>query len=233
MVYDDGVQVLDMQLRPEDADSRGLVLTTVNERSGFTRGTDFPNGAYWRVTFRDTRETEDGNQIGSLVMGPAWWTWSDSAEVGNSPSWLEMDFLEEGVHAGDDSGIGTWNPQYQGFGVSGWGDYFLIDHSVYHTIGGLVWQNPPSAHVSMCIYIDDVLQVHHGNPWGEPDGSPKCGTLTANDSQLNQRNFAILQIGLQQPIRVNEDLLVKDVQIWTCADWRGPLATPGHACPTK
>jgi hypothetical protein len=54
MISDGGVQVMDMSFTAADAADLATVLTTINATGGnrYTQGVDFPNGAYWQVTFR-------------------------------------------------------------------------------------------------------------------------------------------------------------------------------------
>lgn len=230
IINDGGTQVLRMRRDLGDDAARALTLTTVNLRTGLDRGTDFPNGAYYQATFRVAAQAVNGNANNSSSV--AWWAWSDTGAAGLSPSWMELDFFEFASNGGapplgygtDDSCMQTWGDHGHGaVCISGWGDYYPVDQTAYHTFGALVTQNAGSAQISMCTYIDGVLQTH-------PDGAPKCGTITVTESELNNRNYPVLQAGLTSQITVPIDVLVKDAQIWTCGNWRGPLITPGHAC---
>jgi hypothetical protein len=218
VINDGGIQVLDLQFTPADQAYAATSLSTTNTRD---RGLDFPNGAYWRATVRTTRATLNKNPYGGAF---AWWGWPTTAGNGSSPSWAELDFYEASTNNGDgadsgyeDSCVHVFNdPATAGVCFDGWGDFYGIDKTIWHAIGARVIQS--DSMISMCIYIDDVMR--------------KCGSFPANDSELNERIFPILQSGyvFSAPIGITEHLLVRDVEIWTCADWSGPLGVPGNAC---
>jgi hypothetical protein len=237
IVDDGGTQAMRMRLDVGDDAARALTLSTVNIRSGLDRGIDFPNSAYYRVTFRVPKESFDNLPPGVATFG--WWTWSDTAA--ENSSWPEFDIFELGGPAPfgtnvgkpdgygtDDSCIHTWGDNGPGACWSGWGDYYDLNQTEYHTLGGLITQNAATGLIAMCTYIDDVEQLH-------PDGSIKCGIVNATSSELNSRNYPNLTVGLMppgaDPLMNPIDVLITDVQIWTCENWRGPLATPGHECP--
>jgi hypothetical protein len=219
MVIDQGVRVLDLQFTAADQVYAATSISTTNTRD---RGIDFPNGAYWSATVRTTPETINSNPYGGGAF--AWWGWPTTAGNGASPSWGEIDWYEGFANGGDgigygydDSCIHVFNdPSTTGVCFDGWGDYYQIDQTAWHTIGGLVTQS--GATMSMCVYIDDVLR--------------KCGSTPATDSELEERIFPILQVGLiwDEPVGATQHLLVKDVEIWTCPNWSGPLGVPGNAC---
>ena len=79
----------------------------------------------------------------------------------------------------------------------------------------------------MCLYVDDVLQGCKSllaAGW--------TGSAQITSSELNQRNYPVLTLGPQNttPVSADMDMYVKDVQIWTCANWQGQLNTLGSQC---
>ena len=228
MINDGGVQVLDIKFTSADAANLGTVLTTLN--SALTRGVDFPNGAYWEVTYRLTAAGRDNNPYGSLLSG--FYAWSNSGQLGASSSYMELDFLESYAsgccHEG--SIIHMWGavPYGQtGLDVSGYGvpDY-QIDQTAYHTIAARITQDGIS-NLAMCMYIDGQLQN-----CGDMVSAGNRGATAITPAELNERNFLTLQVGPinTTPVAATMDMLVKDVRIWTCANWQGTLNTPGNAC---
>jgi hypothetical protein len=232
MINDGGVQVLDMSFTAADAADLATVLTTVNAISGnrYTQGVDFPNGAYWQATYRVTASGLNGNPYGTLTSD--WWTWSDTGQTGTSSSFFEFDFLET-YGTGcchNDSITHSWGsspPGQPGILLAGFGaPEYPIDPTIYHTIAARITQDG-STNAAMCFYLDGKLQnckdlVSSGN----------TGAAAITAAQLNQRNYPVLEIGPvnSTPVAATMDLLVKDVQIWTCPGWQGPLNQPGHPC---
>jgi Ca-dependent carbohydrate-binding module xylan-binding len=228
MISDGGVQVLDIKFTSADAANLGTVLTTLN--SALTRGVDFPNGTYWEITYRLTAAGRDNNPYGTELTG--FFTWSNSGQLGASSSYMELDFLETYAsgccHEG--SIIHMWGAVPYGQGdlvVSGYGlPEYQVDQTAYHTIASRITQDGTS-NLAMCMYIDGQLQncrdmVSAGN----------SGAAAITPAQLNERNFPALAVGPVNttPVAATMDMLVKDVRIWTCANWQGTLNTPGHAC---
>jgi hypothetical protein len=224
---DGGTQAMDMQFTAADAANIGTVLTTVNALSGSTQGVDFPSGAYWQATFRVLPNGINNNPFGDLTA--AWWTWSDTAQSGRSSSFTEYDFLEEYASGccHNDAGLHPWGavpPGQSQLILAGFGrPEFKIDPTIYHTIAGRITQDG-STNLALCIYIDGVLQV-----CGDYISS---GSTTPTPAQFNQRNYAVLQVGPlnSTPVTQPMDMLIKDVQIWTCPGWQGPLNQPRHPC---
>ena len=218
MTTDGGVQVMDMKFTAADAAQVATALVTINTLGGFNKGLDFPNGGYFQATYR-LANGQNTNAYGLLSTG--WWSWSDTGHTGLSPAYLEKDFLET-YSTGcchNDSVTHQWGSVDNGaIDLAGFGlPEYPIDITTYHTIA-MRWTQDGSATAAMCMYIDGVFQ--------------NCGSKAMISSQLNQRNYPILTAGPQSttPATADYDILVKDVQIWTCAGWRGPLNTPGNAC---
>jgi hypothetical protein len=228
MINDGGVQVLDIKFTSADAANLGTALTTLNNAS--TRGVDFPNGAYWEVTYRVTPAGRDNNPYGSLLNGFV--TWSDSGQLGASSSYMEFDFLEDyaGGCCHQGSTIHMWGavPDGQhGFSVAGYGlPEYHVDQTAYHTIAARVTQDGTS-NLAMCMYIDGQFQN-----CGDMVSAGNRGATAITPAQLNERNLLALQVGPidTTPVAATMDMLVKDVRIWTCANWQGTLNTPGNAC---
>jgi len=229
MINDGGMQVMDMRFTAADAGSLGTVLTTLNALGQrYSQGVDFPNGAYWQATFRVLPNGLNNNPFGTLIA--AWWSWSDTGQSSGT-AFQERDFLEE-YGTGcchNDAGLVEWNaPSGQtnvllaGFGQP----EYQIDPTVYHTIAARVTQDGRT-NEAMCLYIDGVLQNCR-----DMIGAGNTGGSAITSSQLNQRNYPILQIGPLNatPVAATIDMLVQDVQIWTCSAWQGPLNRPGNAC---
>lgn len=231
MISDGGVQVMDMRFTAADASDLGTVLTSTNAigANRFTRGVDFPNGAYWQVTFRVLPNGLNNNPYGNLIA--AWWTWSDTGQTASSTAFQERDFPE--IYATgcchNDVIIHEWyKPAGQtDVGLAGLGrPEYSIDPTIYHTFAARVTQDG-STNLAICFYLDGVFQncndmIRAGN----------TGATAITSSQLNQRNYPILQVGPlnSTPVAATMDLLAKDVQIWTCPGWQGPLNQPGHPC---
>jgi hypothetical protein len=229
MISDGGVQVMDMSFTAADAADLATVLTTLNTKS-YTQGVDFPNGAYWQATYRVTASGLNGNPFGT--GSNAWWTWSDTGQTGTSSSFIEFDFLETYATGccHNDSITHSWGsspPGQPGMLLAGFGtSAYPIDPTLYHTIAARITQDG-STNAAMCIYLDGKLQnckdmVSSGN----------TGTKAITAAQLNQRNYPVLLVGPlnSTPVAATMDLLVKDVQIWTCPGWQGPLNQPGNPC---
>jgi hypothetical protein len=224
MITDGGAQVVDMRFTAADTPHWGTVLSTLN---GTNQGVDFPNGAYWQATFRVLPDGFNNNPPGQFA---AWWTWSDTGQA-SSTAFQERDFIEiygPGCCHNDAIIHEWWNPPGQqqvllaGLGAP----EYPIDPTVYHTIAARLTQDG-SANLAMCFYLDGVLQN-----CGDMISAGNTGATAITSSQLNQRNYPVLQLGPinSTPVAATMDLLVKDVQIWTCAGWQGPLNQPGHPC---
>lgn len=234
IVNDGGTPVLDMVFTAADAGSGGTALITTNDHGNpFTQGVDFPNGAYWQATFRNNPAAQDGSAVPFGTHIGAWWTWSDTGQTANSSAFIERDFLESYATGccHNDTGMVPWNaPSGQGVVVvAGFGlPEYQIDNTVYHTIGARVTQDAGGANMAICSYVDGVFQscqdtASHG--W--------TGAAALTSSELNARNYPILFVGSQNtspPVTADMHMLVKDVQIWTCAGWQGPLNQQGHPC---
>jgi hypothetical protein len=230
MINDGGAQVMDMQFTAADAADLGTVLTPINALvNRYTQGVDFPNGAYWQVTFRVLPNGLNNNPYGNLIA--AWWTWSDTGQTASSTAFQERDFPEiytTGCCHNDVITHGYWAPSGQnqillaGFGAP----EYPIDPTIYHTFAARVTQDG-STNLAICFYIDNALQN-----CGDMISSGNTGATAITSSQLNQRNYPVLQLGPinSTPVAATMDLLVKDVQIWTCAGWQGPLNQPGYPC---
>jgi hypothetical protein len=229
MINDGGVQVLDIKFTSADAANLGTALVTLN--SAFTRGVDFPNGAYWEATYRLTAAGRDNNPFGSLVAG--FITWSNSGGLGASSSYMEFDFLESYASGccRDGSVIHMWGAVPFGQGdlvVSGYGlPEYPVDLTAYHTIAARITQDGAS-NLAMCMYIDGQFQNCR-----DMVSAGYSGAAAITPAQLNERNLLALQVGPvvnTTPVAATMDMLVKDVRIWTCANWKGTLNTPGNAC---
>ncbi len=228
MINDGGVQVLDIKFTSADAANLGTALTTVN--SALTRGVDFPNGAYWEITYRVTPAGPDNNPYGWLLDG--FITWSNSGQLGASSSYLEFDFLEDyaGGCCHQGSTIHMWGavPDGQrGLSVAGYVvPEYHVDQTAYHTIAARITQDGTS-NLAMCMYIDGQFQN-----CGDMVSNGNSGATAITSAQLNERNLLILQVGPinTTPVAATMDMLVKDVRVWTCANWKATLNTPGNAC---
>jgi hypothetical protein len=228
IVHDGGVQVLDIKFTAADAPYLGTVLATVN--SSLTRGIDFPNGAYWEITYRILPAGRDNNPYGSLVTG--FFIWSNSGQAGASRSFLENDFTETYAsgccHAG--TVVHVWGDTPQGqhnFAVAGYGlPEYGVDETAYHTIAARVTQDGTS-NLALCMYVNGQFKN-----CGDMVSSGNSGAAGITSDQLNQRNLLALQVGPldSTPVDATIDMLVKDVKIWTCSNWKGILNTPGNAC---
>jgi hypothetical protein len=228
MINDGGVQVLDIKFTSADAANLGTVLTTLNR--AFTRGVDFPNGAYWEITYRILPAGRDNNPYGSLVTG--FFTWSNSGQIGASRSYLENDFMETYAsgccHAG--TVIHVWGaipPGQSNFAVAGYGlPEYEIDQTAYHTIAARITQDGAS-NLALCMYVDGQFKN-----CSDMVSSGNSGVAAITADQLDERNLLALQAGPlnSTPVAATIDMLVKDVKVWTCANWKGTLNTPGNAC---
>ena len=223
IVNDNGTQALDLKFTADDYASGSLALTTISPQ--FDRGVDFGNGFYAEVTARVTPESINNNNWGDWVAG--FWTWSDTQALGISDSWLEFDVLERFANGGDggwydDSFVHVYpDPNYGGIYLDGWGNYYGVDPTQYHTIGMRVLQG--TSDLQACMYVDNEQR--------------RCGSLSGSGytetvSQMMERNFGILAVGHSyQPVKAPMEMLVRDVEIWTCGTVaRTPFAVPGNAC---
>jgi hypothetical protein len=178
--------------------------------------------------FQGITEWPDNNPKGNLIA--AWWTWSDTGQT-SSTAFQERDFPEIYTTGccHNDVGMPEWNapPGQNLVLLAGFGrPEYPIDPTIYHTLAARVTQDG-STNLALCFYIDNVFQncsdmISAGN----------TGATAITSSQLNQRNYPALQLGPlnSTPVAATMDLLVKDVQIWTCPGWQGPLNQPGHPC---
>ncbi len=231
IVNDGGTQVLDMKFTAADAGSAGTSLVTTNDQGArYTRGVDFPNGAYFQATFRVTPASQDGTAVpfGDHIM--AWWSWSDTGQTSAQP-FFEHDFLETYATGccHNDTGEHPWFAPGAQFSwvIAGFGQpEYQIDGTVYHTVAERITQDG-SSNLAICMYIDGALQV-----CGDAVNAGLSGAAAITSSQFNQRNYPILVIGPQSstPVSATMDMYVKEVTIWTCPGWASPLNTPGHAC---
>jgi hypothetical protein len=59
-----------------------------------------------------------------------------------------------------------------------------------------------------------------------------AGQATGLSGLWNQRNYPIIDVDNPGSplITTNIDAFVKEIVIFTCDGWAGPLNTPGHAC---
>jgi hypothetical protein len=232
MVNDGGVQVLDMVFTAAGFRSGGTAIITTNDQgTPFTQGVDFPNGMYAQATFRHNPAAQDGSAVPFGSHIGAWWTWSDTGSTaGGSSAFIERDFLESYATGccHNDTGMIPWDAPsgQQTVVVAGFGlPEYQIDNTVYHTIGVRVTQD--GTNMAICSYVDGQFQrcqdtVSHG--W--------TGAAALTSAELNARNYPILVVGPQNttPVTADMHMYVKDVQIWTCAGWQGPLNQPGHPC---
>jgi hypothetical protein len=103
---------------------------------------------------------------------------------------------------------------------------YQIDQTAYHTIAARITQDGTS-NLAVCMYIDGQFQNCR-----DMVSAGDSGATAITPAQLNERNFLVLQVGPQNttPVAATIDMLVKDVKIWTCANWQGTLNTPGNAC---
>ncbi len=241
IVRDGDRQALDMTFTVDDNPHNGLQLTSVPFQSGtYDRGVDLPNGAYYQITLRVSPQSINNNTYAELVG--SFWTWSDTAALGSSPSWAEFDPIELYANGGnppaghgyDDSAAGFYNPRCCGFDfvLDGWGDavpsgnstYYPVDQSQYFTIGYLTTQDGKD--ISICNYLNGVFD--------RCKTATQAGMAGLNDSIFNQRNYLILLVGLSSdtvPVKADMDMFVRDVQVWTCpAGVNSVVGVPGHAC---
>ncbi len=221
-------QVLSMRFTAADAASGALQLTNVNQRTGYNQGTDFPNGTYYQITMRVTRDSIDANWYGTLAA--AFWTWSDSAVLGASAAFGEWDFMELWANGGnppvghdyDNTVLQFWNPHGQALVLDGWGSYYPIDQSQWFKLGILGWQNGRD-NISMCSYINDVIQ-HCEDMISQG--------ISVDSSVFDARNYLILLVGplISVPILNDMEFLIKEIEVWSCPDWWSPVGVPKHTC---
>jgi hypothetical protein len=109
---------------------------------------------------------------------------------------------------------------------SGAATAYQIDQTAYHTIAARITQDGTS-NLAMCMHIDGQFQNCR-----DMVSAGYSGATAITPAQLNERNFLMLQVGPLNTTSVaaTMDMLVKEVKIWTCANWQGTLNTPGDAC---
>ncbi len=204
IINDNGTQALDLKFTAADVANEATVLTSIDPRT-FVSGIDFPNGAYYEITMRVTPQSIDDNWWGAGVY--AFWTWSNSAALGLSPSWDEHDFLEGYGNGGDGSAYtdtcAKGNHPTVAVCPDGWGVYYNFDPRRFFKFGALITQDGGSS-LGICTFVNDVKQV--------------CASRSdMTPAEANERNYLILQAGADQyPVWADIDLLIEDVEVWTC-----------------
>lgn len=205
IINDNGTQALDLKFTAADVANEATLLTSVDPQT-FVRGADFPNGAYYEITMRVTPQSIDGNWWGAGAY--AFWTWSNSGALGLSPSFDEHDFLEGYGNGGDGHENYTdtcvkGNYPTTAVCPEGWGVYYDFDPRQIFKFGALITQDGGS-NLGICTFINDVKQV--------------CASRSdMTPSEVNERNYLILESGFDQyPVWADIDLLIEDVEVWTC-----------------
>jgi hypothetical protein len=212
---DGGGQVLQMHWDPSFLSSN--VLTTGMQTSSGSTTFDYPLGSYFQATYRSTVGSF-GDPQGGAPFVSAWWSWQKNSPV------VEIDFLETyafsaatgkapcgsvvcggGASTHDWGGAGSFGiASYEASGGSGY------DPTIYETIGTRVTNNG-SSRIAACGYLNNRLI--------------SCGSASLSQaSQYQNRSFLIMYDGPQandgyRPT-VAQDIFVKDIVVFTCANWR-------------
>lgn len=180
---------------------------------------DFPMGAYWQAIFRNTVGSFSNPANGGSPFTADWWSWQAGYPE------IEIDWLE--TYAYDAS---TGNPMcgaVRCHSVSGGRNYTLntyynmstyaspgnlydsFDPTVYQVYGSRVTNN--GTQIDVCSYLNNTF-VSCGGAWNY------------DSSQAGNRSYAIMYDGPQNNDGYNpgvaQDLYVKDIAIFTCANWQ-------------
>jgi hypothetical protein len=164
-----------------------------------------------------------------IAVAPLFPALTMSRQFCNCPSFIQMDFLEAYVSGccHEASIIHMWGAVPYGQGdlvVSGYGlPEYQVDQTAYHTIAASEGAIKCGQH-------------------GTEIGSVRRGEFDVQDLHATVIYHADAHGGNELPLppprnhsgeaapAQSIDMLVKDVRIWTCANWKGTLNTPGNAC---
>lgn len=218
---DGGSQVLQMHW-DSSFNASSVYVTGMQTKTNPTTGQDFPQGAYFEATFRNTTTSfgDERNSGSPFIM--AWWAWQFPPSGSGVVEW---DFLEVYAFA---ASLGspscgavvcqagsTWhnwaNNSSNEFATYAHPNVPLVgnyDPTTYQTIGTLV-TNDGFSTIEGCQYLNNV--------------GVSCGGVSPNANQYSNRSYLIMYSGPQNNGGVNynpsvpQDLYVKSVRVFTCA----------------
>jgi hypothetical protein len=224
---DGALQVLQMHWDPSFLNNSvwttGMHTTVANPQQ-YGNVQDFPEGAYWQATFRNTVGSFGTQANSGSPFTMAWWSWQVPPAGSSGP--IELDWLE--VYAyGAPTGSPLCGAVHCQAGTNGkdWGngnplhvaDYAhpnipLVDSydpTVYQIVGSRVTND--GAKLEVCQYLNNQF-VSCGGP------------LVYDANQVNNRSYAIMYDGPQANDGFHpgqaQDLYVKGITIFACANWR-------------
>jgi hypothetical protein len=206
-----GDKVLDLQWLvsfsdPGDPNNNKVIMETTNLNVNPAATTDFPN-AYYEVVYRVGQAKIPNDHCFPLH---AFWSWSTQHAQGTGEAPIEWDTVETYGECGGGKGVSgavhNWGADFHRFIWETPDVPASYDPTQYHTYALRITSNG-TTQTEGCGYLDSVLLG--------------CTPANPRGSQYQQRNFLIINNGAGNSTNVrNNDLYVKSIRVWSCADWK-------------